>query len=105
VPNTNDGPEARKAIWFASERVPASVTTMTWPSWWADSNALVTDVILVGSALWPSHASMATRNPACVSQQAKSGLRVPAPFLGKPRLAESATGIDFEVQRGHVKQH
>jgi hypothetical protein len=75
----NDNPEARKAIWSASEPIPASATTMTTLRRWADSNALVTGDIVT-----------------------KGRLRVRAPFLVKPRRAESATGVVFEVQRGHV---
>ncbi len=101
----SDDPEAGKAIWLASEPIPASATTVTSLRRWTDSNAQVTgDTVAVWASL-PSHASTATRNPAGVRKQAKSGLRVQAPFLGKPRLAESATGVGFEVQRGHVEQH
>jgi hypothetical protein len=44
VRNMDDRPEARNAIWLASERVPASATTMTSPRRWADWNAMVTDI-------------------------------------------------------------
>jgi hypothetical protein len=78
---------------------------MTSPRWWANSNVLVTGNIVAVSASLPSHASTATRNPAGVSQQARGGLRIQTPFLGKPQLAISAAGVGFEVQRGHVAQH
>jgi hypothetical protein len=48
---------------------------------------------------------IALREPGRVGQQTDGDLRFQATFLGKPRFAESVTGISLEVQRAHVIEH
>jgi hypothetical protein len=60
----NDSPEACRAIWLASEIIPASATTVTSVSWWAALKALITGSMVAVSALLPSKASSANGNPA-----------------------------------------
>jgi hypothetical protein len=52
----NDKPAASIAFWFASEIMPASVTTVTSGSWCAAMNASVTGSIVLVSVMFASKA-------------------------------------------------
>ena len=82
APRMNDNPAACSATWLASEIMPASATTVTSVRWWAALNALITGSIVAVSALLPSNASTAQREPGCVGEQPDGDLRIQAAFLG-----------------------
>jgi hypothetical protein len=101
MPGMNDRPAASMAFWFASEIMPAPATIVTSGSWRAAMNFSMAGSI-VWSLLYCPRRRRPSGEPVAACEQADRDLRLQAPFLGEPGLAEAVALVGLEVERGHV---
>ena len=105
MPRMNDSPAAWIAFWLASEIMPASATTVTSVRPVGGLEGVDHRQHRVGLDRVALERRHGQREPGRVGEQPEGDLRVHAAFLGEPGLAESVTGIGFEIQGAHVVEH